>query len=440
MRKKLCFLLASIILLFVGCTHMRIEPSEKTTNSTVPNDQNVTGVPIEEFLEQDLVVPKIQNERQEIALEKLSDKWNCIYIFDKVGTHYWGTKFEKNEHAESENRIENKELLIEYDPYKEIALQYPEKFPQWQVSSGKNVIMQNRYIYEWFGYTADPSTMQDVKLMCKDAVTGKVTVVDERKVETPLVYLLPVDDTHFLSYYSAQNKSSQSECSWFMVAELYDMTGTKKEIVRETYEDDNDWPSSKGRAIEKFAVKDGEIYGLGRQRNAGVYSTHLYHYSQAGKLLDTQELPDMEKVLGDEQTLELHLVGDYIVIRTYETLTTYICKNAETGLECIAKGAYGQLSYAISKYDKNPYIFFIEGNVGNDGTIKDSDCPLFAINTNSHKITSFPLQLPLKSPSFDGLQVLSNGDMLLSYCEGNYNPLDIKKFIVKKDRLEQILR
>ena len=128
-----------------------------------------------------------------------------------------------------------------------------------------------------------------------------------------------------------------------------------------------------------------------------------------------------------------------MMIRTYESLTTYICRQCEDGLEYIAKGTLGSLSYAVSQKNTVPYIFFMEKNVNEDATIKEKDCPLYALNTNTGELVCFKIQIPLEKSYFNYLRILSNGDMLISYCESQYDPVQMKKFILKKNKLDQLL-
>lgn len=108
-------------------------------------------------------------------------------------------------------------------------------------------------------------------------------------------------------------------------------------------------------------------------------------------------------------------------------------------MEYIAKGEQGSVSYAVSSNDKGSYIFFIESNVNYDATIKEKECPFYVINVNNGKIMKFNFTIPLKNPYFVNLQRLSNGDLLTSYCDGQYDPLNMKKFILQKDKLYQLL-
>lgn len=104
----------------------------------------------------------------------------------------------------------------------------------------------------------------DMKLTRIDCNTGKVEIVDEFKLNSPLIYLCKIDEEHFLSYYVVKAPSKKIEYATLTVATIYSLDGTKKEIIREIYENDVDWTDSEGTLIERFAVKDGEIYGFGR--------------------------------------------------------------------------------------------------------------------------------------------------------------------------------
>lgn len=424
MRKLIYFAICIIMLFSIGCSNNRTKS---------------IGVSISDFQAQDIVMPTIADNKRNnaITLEMLPNEMDCIDVFDKVDLNYWGVKSEKNDNQE----LDSNELLVKLNPYQETSLQYPEKLPEWQVGSGTYAVMKNRYIYEWRSYTAgfDDQQLYDMKLTCLDAETGEVTIIAETQLNTPLVYLCSLDDTHFLSYYVIKTDSTKTEYATLTVAEIYSIDGDKNEIIREKYENDIAWSSSEGILIEIFAIKEGEIYGFGRQLISNEYSFYFYHYSKSGELLDIHKIPDIEKILGDEQPLELCLVGDYIVIRTYESLTTYICKQRENGLEYIAKGSLGSLSYAVSENNDIPYIFFMEKNVNEDATIKEKECPLYVLNTNTGEVVYFKIQTSLEKPYFNYLRILSNGDMLISYCESQYDPMQMKKFILKKEKMNQLL-
>ncbi|NLZ45237.1 MAG: hypothetical protein GX896_00935 [Clostridiales bacterium] len=181
----------------------------------------------------------------------------------------------------------------------------------------------------------------------------------------------------------------------------------KKEIIREKYENGVSWTDSKGDLIERFAINNGELYGFGRQNVAGKYKFFSHHYSKDGDVLGTETIPGFENIIGTEQAVEFFLVDEYIIFRTYETLTGYICKRGEKGTELIMKGENGSVYYAVSEKE-NPYIFFIEGNVSGDGTIKEKDCPLYAIDVESGVVKAAKFTVPIENPYFIEFQMLSN--------------------------------
>ena len=150
---------------------------------------------------------------------------------------------------------------------------YLDGFPSWQVGSGSYITLKNRYLYEWRSYTSqfEEDNGHDMKLTRIDCSTGKVEVVDEFQLNPPLIYLCKMDEERFLSYYVVKAPSEKNEYATLTVATIYNLDGTKKEIIREKYENDVDWTDSEGTLIERFAVKDGEIYGFGRRRISGAY-------------------------------------------------------------------------------------------------------------------------------------------------------------------------
>jgi len=49
---------------------------------------------------------------------------------------------------------------------------------------------------------------------------------------------------------------------------------------------------------------------------------------------------------------------------------------------------------------------------------------------------NFPV--PIKNPYFINFQTLSNGDLLATYCEGEYDPLNKKQFILPSEKLYEL--
>lgn len=76
--------------------------------------------------------------------------------------------------------------------------------------------------------------------------------------------------------------------------------------------------------------------------------------------------------------------------------------------------------------------------MNDDDTLKEKECPLYAIEVDSGKIKAVSFPIPLENPYFVGLQALSNGDLLATYCEGKYDVLKQKQFLLPKEKLHQL--
>lgn len=350
-------------------------------------------------------------------------------IVDRLGENYYGFKSVNN------GFVEYNEILISDDLKKEKSLKYPNDFPEWNVGSGSFVTLQNKYLYEWLSYTSQFSSgnMHDMKLTRVNGDTGEVEVIDELELSTPFIFLEKIDENSFLSYSVSKVKSDVTDYATLTSASIYYSDGTKKEIISEKYENDVSWQDSVGILIENFAIKDGEIYGVGRRRISDKYIFFLYHYDCDGTLLDTNELPGLAKEMGNNQAMELFLVGDYILFRTYGDLTRYIGKITEDGLAIIAEGIH----YAISGQN----IFFIESNVDSStDTIKDEEIPLYSIDTLTDKIVAVNFDVPIERPYFVSLSALSNGDLLFKYCpNGTYDPMNYTNYVLPIDKVNVII-
>jgi len=353
---------------------------------------------------------------------------NNFTIVNAIGNTYYGYKS-----TYSDGGINDEFMLIESKSGKEIRLNTPQNITNWSVGSGSMVVLKDKYLYEWKSYTSEFSedTAHDVKLTRIDVENGTIEIVDELECSNPLIYMCQINDTEFLSYSITQAPSDKTDYAVISAAWIYDENGQKREIIYEKYENDANWTNSQGKLIERFAVKDGELYGLGRRLISGRYKFFLYHYDKNGKLLNEEALIGFENIIGSEQMLELYFVGNYIAFRTYESLSTYICKKTDDGIELIMKGTDRQVQYAVT----NKYIFFIESNVNvYSGEIEQNDCPLYIIDIQNDKIYATDFSVPLKDPYFVNIQPLSNESLLITYCDnGVYDPIKIKQFVIDED-------
>lgn len=422
--KKLVFfaLLLSICFLF-GCSDIDSEPSANEKNESENTSQNID-------LNEDVILPKVNIKSTNLAKEFKNLNLNNFTIVNSIGNTYYGYKS-----TYSDGGINDEFMLIDSKSGKEIKLTTPQSITNRSVGSGSMVVLKDKYLYEWKSYTSEFSedTAHDVKLTRIDIENKTIEIVDELKYSSPLIYMCKISDTEFLSYSITQGPSDKTEYAVISTAWIHDINGQKKEIISERYENDVSWTNSEGILIERFAVKNGELFGLGRRLISGKYQFFFYHYDKSGKLISEEALIGFENIIGSEQMLELHLIDDYIVFRTYESLTTYICKKTHNGIDLVMKGTDRQVQYAVS----NKYIFFIESNVNvYSGEIKQKDCPIYIINVQKDKIYATKFSIDLKNPYFVGIQSLEDGSLMVTYCDdGEYDPLKIKQYVLDKTTL-----
>lgn len=423
MKKLVCFaLLLSLCFLF-GCSSVDSKPLADEKNESENTSQSIN-------LNGDVILPKVNVESTNLAKEFKNLNLNNFTIVNAIGNTYYGYKS-----TYSDGGINDEFMLIDSKSGKEIKLNTPQNITNWSVGSGSMVVLKDKYLYEWKSYTSEFSedTAHDVKLTRIDIENKTIEIVDELKYSSPLIYMCKISDTEFLSYSITQGPSDKTEYAVISTAWIYNIDGQKKEIISERYENDVRWTDSEGILIERFAVKNGELFGLGRRLISGKYQFFLYHYDKSGKLISEEALIDFENIIGSEQMLELHLIDDYIVFRTYESLTTYICKKTHNGIELVMKGTDRQVQYAVS----SKYIFFIESNVNvYSGEIEQKDCPIYIINVQNDKIYATKFSIDLTNPYFVGIQSLSNESILVTYCDfGVYNPMDIKHYIIDNETI-----
>ena len=423
MKKLVCVaLLLSMCFLF-GCSSVDSKPSADEKNELENTSQNIN-------LNEAVILPKVNVKSTNLAKEFKNLNLNNFTIVNAIGNTYYGYKS-----TYSDGGINDEFMLIESKSGKEIRLNTPQNITNWSVGSGSMVVLKDKYLYEWKSYTSEFSedTAHDVKLTRIDIENKTIEIVDELKYSSPLIYMCKISDTEFLSYSITQGPSDKTEYAVISTAWIYNIDGQKKEIISERYENDVSWIDSEGILIERFAVKNGELFGLGRRLISGKYQFFLYHYDKSGKLISEEALIDFENIIGSEQMLELHLIDDYIVFRTYESLTTYICKKTHNGIELVMKGTDRQVQYAVS----SKYIFFIESNVNvYSGEIEQKDCPIYIIDVQNDKIYATNFSIDLTNPYFVGIQSLSNESILVTYCDfGVYNPMDIKHYIIDNETI-----
>lgn len=404
--KKRVFVLIIAILMLSSCSADKSQLNESQTTAPAATD----------------ISPEFHTA--EATLKRL--EYGNFIIMQSLGENYFGNL---SEFRDGEGVVYD-ETLVNIKSAEITPLSYPQSFPEWYFGSGYTAVMQGRYVYEWKSYTSmfEENGFHDVRLTKIDGETGKVEVVDKAEQLTPFTYLCKINDTEFLSYTVMPTVSDKTEYATETAASIYNINGKKREIIREKYENDAEWTNSEGILIERFAVNNGEIYGVGRRRIDGEYKFFMYHYSKNGELIDTKPLENLENIIGEEQFAEIYLNGDYFAFRTYETLSTYVCRINPTGVETIAEGESGSVQYAASG-DK---IYYIESTVDqNTGEVVKTDCPLYEIDTRNGNMREITFEIPIENPYFVSITALMNGEVILTYCpDGIYDPMKMYQYKV----------
>lgn len=362
---------------------------------------------------------------------KGSEILDTIYR-EKLGSNYYAIRTKQ-----SSDGIDYENLLIG-DDNKEIQLDYEKGSKDWQLGSGSTVVMNNRYLYEWLTYSqvAEEDDNFRVRLVRTDGQTGKVEIVDEVKQSSPFIYISKIDEENFLFYSTYKIDSDKTDYGVVSSASIYNINGSKKEIIKEKYENDESWENSEGILLENFAINDGKIYAHGRRRVDGNYVHYLYNYDKDGKLVSEEILDGLEDILKGEQAIEFRYIGDFLVLRTYNTLSNFICEIVNGKVKLIAKGVSNQIFYTIIQ----KYIIFIEDNIDHstDNIIK-GDYPLYILDTTDNEIYAVEFSNPMSNPYFVSLISLSDNTLILEYCDSTYDPANIKQFSISFKDLNKIM-
>jgi hypothetical protein len=422
MKKALNVSLAFIMLLSVGCSNKA---------GILENSDDLDIIGYRDSITDLLNVPIANIDWGGIFNNPISI--DSFRIEEVLGDHYFGVKSE----FISEQGLISEEVLICSISRQEKPLTYPDDLPQAGIGAASSVALQNQYYFRWSSYGFDVNREYDMKLTRVNGKTGEVTIMDEIKLNTPFIYLCKIDDETFLSYYITRILTEKTENATLSVATIYSVDGTKREIIREIYENDVNGIDSEGIAIERFAMKDCEIYGIGRRLISGEFIFFLYNYCIDGNLIDSTELMEFQNIIGNSGIVEFFLVGDYIIFRDYDYLNYYICLIAEDGVKLLTNGFKDRIFCAVL----NNYIFFIETNLDEStALVKENEVPLYIIEVESGNVTAINFPIPLENPYFVDFHSLSSSNILVTYCEGDlYDPQNLVHFILSRENLMTLL-
>ncbi len=425
MRKRIIAVSLSLLFLFSGCSD-----KDSADESTITLSGGFTAEIV---------------SANNLFDSHTPDNPKDFVIFDKIGNQYYGMKLPLGTNAQWDY---SQYSLIDINTNKETRITMPDELKNQPYTIYMDyVTLSDRYLYCWGQYDdiPDANTRTRSFLTCLDTVTGKTTIIDKSDDWCTGVTFRKIDNDHFISYIVTLGYDNVNTN---IIATIYDSKGGKKKIFYKEFSSnstDINEPAFTGR---NYIYKDGKNYIIDADINPSSTDVYLYEYSENGKYLNKQKLtslPDSE----DRYTYydNTYFVGNYIVTPTTGSSQGCIIKNNSGNGELITTPAEaGQLNCFITQRysDNTPYIVFFADNwpppSSSTPPYKNSmNSPLYFIDTKSEKIKGFTIPPSLKELNFGVLQTLSNGDVMLSYYDGDYTPSNVRQFIIPADKIAEVM-
>jgi len=417
--KKICAgILALLLGLFSGCSAMQNTP---TTTTAPPANGGVQELP------QGLILLDISGGSLDTSVRYSRNAW-----LESFGSNDYHIRL-------TYDRNEENLPLIYYLRNRETGAETPVTIPRWSVAAGSHVVLQDRYYFEWLAEATDDSKIVLIRV---DGVTGEVKVVDTVSSVSPFIYLSKLDDDHFTSSSLVPAPEAEGNEIQITAVRIYDAEGNGREIIREEYRCSEENPTSIGRHLENVCAMDGKVYGYGREYVDHVPEYCLYTYSEEGAFERREPLPGVNEIIGEEQAVQFWIVGEYILVRTWESLTSYIIKRGEGAAELLMKGEQNEnlltFSDSITRSEDVEYLFYVA-----DFQVEDIPAfqPLKAIEVSSGEIKSVSLRPNEDYPYMIDFRMASNGDLVFQYEARWDSPLSgmYAQYAVPKETLREML-
>lgn len=364
------------------------------------------------------ILPKAKYVKGIETQELNIDAQHIISIFDK---NYYALQ-RTTDAADTDGAY----VLIDKQSSALTPILYPQNTNQWIVGANDRVVMQNRYLFEWKAY--DNTNGDNIKLVCLDSETATESVIDEIAQESPFIYFCPVDDERFLCF-STTPEGSSGEAAYTILSNvsLYNIDGSKKQIISERYQNLEAWEESKGQLLEHLDVYNNEIYAYGRKRYNGNYQHYIYHYNLEGKLIEEIELPGFDDIIQEEQPVDFAFRNGYIAFRTYGGMQDYICQYQPDGIKIVAHSQY--LHYCVA----DDMIYFIDltphANQAYQGF------PLYALDTKENRVTATEIDLDCQYPDYTSFLSVDQASLLLQYTDAHSDSAISKKLMIDIKKL-----
>ena len=226
---------------------------------------------------------------------------------------------------------------------------YPKDFPSWNYGSNSELVMQDRYFYEWKSY-AD-NALRLTRIDAKDKKIEVLRTTTDYGLSPSGVSFANLDEERFLMYY--QYRAPEGDIyDYYNVLEVCDIDGNYTEILREgridayfAKEEEEKEDETKGDDAQlstlnekrassdsvgyyntAYAVKDGEIYALAHQTISEESKWTLRRFSDTGEELGRIPLNNFGYISDIGFAESFAIIGDYFIASDNYYGNCYICK------------------------------------------------------------------------------------------------------------------
>lgn len=222
---------------------------------------------------------------------------------------------------------------------------YPKDFPKWNYGSNSELVMQDRYFYEWKSYADNALRLTRIDVRDKKIEVLRTTIDDG--ISPSGVSFAKLDEERFLMYY--QYYAPEGDVyDYYNVLEVCDVDGNYTEILREgridayfaKEEDETEGggaqqfsPNEKKASSDSvgyyntaYAVKDGEIYALAHQTISEESKWTLRRFSNTGEELGRIPLNNFGYISDMAFVESFAIIGDYFLVSDNYYGNCYICK------------------------------------------------------------------------------------------------------------------
>ena len=270
-------------------------------------------------------------------------------------------------------------------------------------SGANSVVMNDRYMYEWWGSLDKKGNDINCFIKC-DSKTKSLNVIEQNSDASPMVNFAKLSENEFLT--SKVEKIGGKE---FTVIRKYSTSDDKGNVIIKEENGDSKY-------ITSYCCQDGKIYAFVTEIKSGKSSYKINVYDSDGKFensIDAQALADL---LDSNYVIDFHMVGNYFSVITGNPTKSAVYK-IENGKIAVVIPNSEEIEFMLNMQNrcdskKSPYLFYYYG-AENDSTYKDHAKYLFAVETATGKIKKIDVSFDGKRPYLSTASIDEYGNMVL---------------------------